>query len=1056
TRQQPLVRPRTAPESTAHSLKAAGSEEEAPQHDVLIEVAEGNAAGQDLQDDDVKPYLENLQESCVSALLKLFPPMEIDTLQPPMFPTVVSLRRHSEPMANPAGPSSAPLLDASDNQTPLHQLLNSLRRRDPLSPVTSDETALQEIERRLPEVASASLHGPLVALANALVSLLVNIQKLSDLEAPPGTTSRPSTSQRSSFNSKEAGKDMYATLGEQLLKARHLHRSRSMVDVGLRPAAEALWSRIDGGMEIILRLCREGTPSYGLTPDQQSADNMTPGSFKEPTRPTDYFDHLPPEYQDDDESPAYELPGYDRLDEYSGRLMDKKKEKEALDEDSDSEHPKLSEKMRMDLESVASAIDRLYQVAPQLHNQRVELKRSKLAEMELARLRGGHSRQRNSTSESALESETEKLVGRGRIVNQTAEPSKRFSAESLSRRLDPKGKGKAREEDSFETQSKKKEDLDRILSLIGKSSGEQRRIVDQRVDARDFQAKVERAKVRDDNQREQLVDRLVKHSNAGRFNNQDAMFVRASLRPPGPKEFLPQEPEPLLSLPEFMEEALPPASLSRTLNPNALLTLPEFFEEQRREMELEAVDLQRKQKESRRKSSASARSVVAGPSTNRIVLAPPVSSPNPVTLLKKLTRSRSNSAPPLNFAWFKHSSSSSSYKTAERSLPMTRESSGLTQKSENEEDSGRVVYVAEFQKNIHSMQVYLRYASGEPKGHVEFEVLPTKDGTLTGSHRFVIRNGGLESPALPLPAPANVGHHEVKVVKGHLEIKLDIPALAEIPSEPEDDLSRLMPADELKSLQPTSFVCTSCSLPLVQCGKIRDYRDLPSEHWEEFVEAWMCHQDQKLTEHIGKHRQGVFVPDRGVAFVGGSYVLFDDEMVVGENVNTSPSSQHLNGEARLSFRLAKYALRPTRPNLELPKIPLSAFVVADMLELRQVHAAHRFIVRDEEEDNARMLIWLFNPSITVSYQSITHYALPNQPTTRAAKVFYTVIKPGSTMSLNQKSIVEKHPSFAQSEILSYPIAICRSLATLLRESNETYPPARRSMIGLDVGWLQRV
>lgn len=54
------------------------------------------------------------------------------------------------------------------------------------------------------------------------------------------------------------------------------------------------------------------------------------------------------------------------------------------------------------------------------------------------------------------------------------------------------------------------------------------------------------------------------------------------------------------------------------------------------------------------------------------------------------------------------------------------------------------------------------------------------------------------------------------------------------------------------------------------------------------------------------------------------------------------------------------------------------------------------------------------------------------------------------------SIVEKYPGFAQSETLCYPIAVCRSLAALLRESNEIYPPARRSMIGLDVGWLQRV
>jgi hypothetical protein len=50
-----------------------------------------------------------------------------------------------------------------------------------------------------------------------------------------------------------------------------------------------------------------------------------------------------------------------------------------------------NEKMRLDLEAVTLAIDRLYLVAPQLLNQRVELKTSKLQEMEKARHAGRQS-----------------------------------------------------------------------------------------------------------------------------------------------------------------------------------------------------------------------------------------------------------------------------------------------------------------------------------------------------------------------------------------------------------------------------------------------------------------------------------------------------------------------------------------------------------------------------------------------------------------------------------------------------------------------------------------
>jgi hypothetical protein len=45
----------------------------------------------------------------------------------------------------------------------------------------------------------------------------------------------------------------------------------------------------------------------------------------------------------------------------------------------------MDEKMRLDLDEVTMAIDRLYRVAPQLHNQRVELNKSKLEELRSAR-----------------------------------------------------------------------------------------------------------------------------------------------------------------------------------------------------------------------------------------------------------------------------------------------------------------------------------------------------------------------------------------------------------------------------------------------------------------------------------------------------------------------------------------------------------------------------------------------------------------------------------------------------------------------------------------------
>ena len=54
------------------------------------------------------------------------------------------------------------------------------------------------------------------------------------------------------------------------------------------------------------------------------------------------------------------------------------------------------------------------------------------------------------------------------------------------------------------------------------------------------------------------------------------------------------------------------------------------------------------------------------------------------------------------------------------------------------------------------------------------------------------------------------------------------------------------------------------------------------------------------------------------------------------------------------------------------------------------------------------------------------------------------------------SILNKYPGFPQAESLSYPMATCRRLASLLKQSNSAYPPTLRTMTGLEVGWLQRV
>jgi len=99
-------------------------------------------------------------------------------------------------------------------------------------------------------------------------------------------------------------------------------------------------------------------------------------------------------------------------------------------------------------------------------------------------------------------------------------------------------------------------------------------------------------------------------------------------------------------------------------------------------------------------------------------------------------------------------------------------------------------------------------------------------------------------------------------------------------------------------------------------------------------------------------------------------------------------------------------------------------------------------------------MWLFKPSIRLSYMIPTEYFMKRNGSIHAAKVLYKVIRP-STNSTDLKHLLNKYPGFPQAEYLFYPLDICRRLAGLLQESTGSYPESMRTMTGLDVGWLHR-
>lgn len=156
----------------------------------------------------------------------------------------------------------------------------------------------------------------------------------------------------------------------------------------------------------------------------------------------------------------------------------------------------------------------------------------------------------------------------------------------------------------------------------------------------------------------------------------------------------------------------------------------------------------------------------------------------------------------------------------------------------------------------------------------------------------------------------------------------------------------------------------------------------------------------------------------------------------------------------MCYRLVKYAIKPVSPTAEPLRIPLSSFVVEDMMEYVHAHATYKFILHDDEEERPRILIWLFKQSMRIAYSAPTQYLLSKVGSIHGAKVLYKILGP-ETPPADLASIVSRHPGFPQAEHLSYPLDVCRVLAGLLKESNSAYPESMKAMAGLDVGFLQR-
>ena len=212
-----------------------------------------------------------------------------------------------------------------------------------------------------------------------------------------------------------------------------------------------------------------------------------------------------------------------------------------------------------------------------------------------------------------------------------------------------------------------------------------------------------------------------------------------------------------------------------------------------------------------------------------------------------------------------------------------------------------ITYVAEYQENLHNVYVMLRLGGTDLPMDIEVEILPTTGVPIGMGDRLLVKVGASCSPPLSLPVPVQLGRQSVRAVDESFEFRVLVPNNT-LTSESSSTTmtSSLMDASQLEQLKPQTFTCSSCSLPLVQSSRIEEFKDLPSEYWSELLDAWMCHQDQQLSERLVSHGSNGLWPEGKQCLIGGSYLLFDDAVVVGNSLRIS--------EEEIKVRLA-----PTPP-----------------------------------------------------------------------------------------------------------------------------------------------
>ncbi|CAG8608863.1 5630_t:CDS:2 [Funneliformis mosseae] len=306
---------------------------------------------------------------------------------------------------------------------------------------------------------------------------------------------------------------------------------------------------------------------------------------------------------------------------------------------------------------------------------------------------------------------------------------------------------------------------------------------------------------------------------------------------------------------------------------------------------------------------------------------------------------------------------------------------------------------------------------------------------------------------------------------------------------------------EISSLK--NILCGMCKERCIKENTLNKILDMPSEHWLELMDCWMCHQENYKHAKIGD-----IVAKENVGLVGNTYFLMhpnnlrenvlrvDDEesqeidwakgmskkwismncsrclASIGEGLYCKSNE----GLILLAVRFSKYMTLIELKGGEdvddkesiIRKYKFTAFFAADFLEAAKAHATYKFIIKGKRFKKPYILIWLFGWDSKIMMNALEG-SNPFHPFSKNVEEDCSIIESNLKIcdvmkilyvdcttieqDVTSTRLMEQWQKDKTVEHFMYQDDICLELLLLLRKSTSCLPLSKRHMNDFLVGFM---